>query len=482
MDVFDYLISLPESIFDALYHDALACQAVFRSLPPLAKQYVMRMLFMGTVPVSTVNNWPLPIASSQHKTAVRRLIDLKICHILKTQAASAGGRQDPVMAMHATFRENLLSTLSSIEDHPALSRDGLEPDEHPPSLEFLEKYAQQSWDSVLQWMVGGTPSTVSYSPSTRLVNLLLNAGLMMTGDDGDPHITNQGFKFLLKDINTQMWTLLLEYVKVSMDLKDILSFLFRLTFLRLGSDYPVEPLSKAQKELVNDLVEFGLLYKHKTSSRQYYPTRLAISLCNGVRKDAGPADLSTLSKTNNALSDRLQGTEAQEAEGYIIVESNYRVYAYTSSPLKIALLSMFVALQYRLPNLAVGIITRESVREALVSGISAEQIITFLSTNAHSQIRKAIAESVGKTFVPGGIHTLVPEVVVDQIRLWESERSRVKDTRAVLYDQFNTAEQYSSVLKYAGDMGVLLWHSDDTQMIMVAEHAHEPIKQFIKKH
>ena len=60
--------------------------------------------------------------------------------------------------------------------------------------------------------------------------------------------------------------------------------------------------------------------------------------------------------------------------GYIIVETNYKVYAYTSSELQIALLSLFVHLQYRLPNLAVGLVTRESVRSALINGITAEQV------------------------------------------------------------------------------------------------------------
>ena len=65
----------------------------------------------------------------------------------------------------------------------------------------------------------------------------------------------------------------------------------------------------------------------------------------------------------------------------IIVETNYRVYAYTTSDLQIALLKLFVAVQYRLANLAVGVISRESVRDALTHGITSSQVC-----NAQNQV------------------------------------------------------------------------------------------------
>jgi hypothetical protein len=52
----------------------------------------------------------------------------------------------------------------------------------------------------------------------------------------------------------------------------------------------------------------------------------------------------------------------------------------TDNPLQTAVLNLFVALKYRFPNLVVGSITRESVKKALNSGISAGQV-RFLSNN-----------------------------------------------------------------------------------------------------
>lgn len=46
---------------------------------------------------------------------------------------------------------------------------------------------------------------------------------------------------------------------------------------------------------------------------------------------------------------------------FIVVESNFKVYAYTDSLLYRAILKLFMREDYRLPNLIVGMLTRESL-------------------------------------------------------------------------------------------------------------------------
>lgn len=48
MDFVFWLEALPAATVGKLYGSQWACQAVLRSLPPLAKQYVARMLFVET--------------------------------------------------------------------------------------------------------------------------------------------------------------------------------------------------------------------------------------------------------------------------------------------------------------------------------------------------------------------------------------------------------------------------------------------------
>jgi transcription initiation factor TFIIH subunit 4 len=73
-------------------------------------------------------------------------------------------------------------------------------------------------------------------------------------------------------------------------------------------------------------------------------------------------------------------------KGYVIVETNYRVYAYTDSKLQISLLALFTELLYRFPNVTVGVITRDSIRQALRGGITAKQIISYLEQHAHPKV------------------------------------------------------------------------------------------------
>ena len=84
----------------------------------------------------------------------------------------------------------------------------------------------------------------------------------------------------------------------------------------------------------------------------------------------------------------------REEQGYLILETNYRVYAYTANLLRIAILNLFVTLKSRLPNLVIGQLTRHSVKSALNKGITADQIITYLTHHAHPQMYKNVSVKV----------------------------------------------------------------------------------------
>lgn len=47
---------------------------------------------------------------------------------------------------------------------------------------------------------------------------------------------------------------------------------------------------------------------------------------------------------------------------------------YLESPLQIAVLNLFIQLKSRFPNMVSGVITRESVRNAFLNGITADQV------------------------------------------------------------------------------------------------------------
>lgn len=220
---------------------------------------------------------------------------------------------------------------------------------------------------------------------------------------------------------------------------DILNFLFMLGSLELGQDYSTATLSATQLQMLEDLAEFGIIYRSHKAASTFYPTRLAVTLTS----DAGALSQSASSATGGSPT----------AKGFIIVETNYRIYAYTNSLLQIAILSLFTHLRTRFPNLVSGKITRKSIGRAISYGITSAQVIEYLETHAHPQMQKT------KPFLP--------PTVMDQIRLWEYERERMETNAGFLMRDFSSDKDYKDYVQYAKDNGVLVWQNDKQRMFFI---------------
>ena len=201
-------------------------------------------------------------------------------------------------------------------------------------------------------MVG---TTEGRPPCKGVLNLLGRSGLMTGGSDaggingdnqmdardfasqmarqdfGVPKITHKGFQFLLQDINTQVWAFLLQYLNMAeslnMDLVEVLTFFFQLGSLELGNDYSSETLTPTQTHLLEDLKAYGIVYQRKRGSRRYYPTRLATTLTSGTPVMLGSHTNAT--KIAAVAAARKAEEEEEDDHGFIVLETNYRIYAYT---------------------------------------------------------------------------------------------------------------------------------------------------------
>ena len=232
-----------------------------------------------------------------------------------------------------------------------------------------------------------------------------------------------------------------------MDLAECLQFLFQLSFCTVGKDYSSEGLTDTQLMFMQHLRELGLVYQRKRKSLRYYSTHLAMNFASGA-------------SSSHEMS-------ISPHERFLIVETNYRVYAYTESPLQIALVALFCEMAYRLPGMAVGIITRESIGQALINGITSKQIVNFLRTRAHGKMSNDTP--------------VVPPGITDQIRLWELERDRLRFTDGVLYNQFLSHSDFQTLRDYAADLGVLLWANSVKRYIVVSRAGHDEVKRFWKR-
>jgi len=363
--------------------------------------------------------------------------------------------------MSTVFQENLNNALVGAGNHTSFGSASTSIDKHKVNIEFLDKHGTEQWEAVLHYMVG---ANIRKKPSPAVLKLLERSGLMAKRDEdvndeyavfnkvdvNELQITNKGFQFLLQDVNTQVWAFLIQYLNMvddlKMDLVEVLNFLFQLGSLQLGADYSVESLTPTQQQMLNDLKHLGIIYQRKRGSKRFYPTRLATSLTSGSMLISKPST---------------------EDSGFIILETNSRLYAYTDSPLQISVLNLFVVLKARFANMVVGMITRDSIRSALNHGITADQIITYLRTHAHPEMKKNMP--------------VLPLTVVDQIRLWEMERNRLKDEKSYLYHEFARAEDFQEVLNYAKQFDIVIWSNVKKRMLVVTTEGHSKVRAYIKK-
>ncbi|KAI8340757.1 RNA polymerase II transcription factor B subunit 2 [Chlamydoabsidia padenii] len=463
-NIYEYLETLPKYTFLRLFQKPATCLAIFRLLPTIGRQITMSLLYVET-PISTqdLQYWVNKDGQRKLSEALLKLSRLRILE-----------ENGDFLVMNDTFRLEFQNALTGGGTQQSFGQPCSTPDKHSVDIGFLDQYATQQWEAILHYMVG---TSLTKKPSGGVLNLLERSKLMQASNhESNLQITNKGFQFLLQDVNTQVWAFLLQYLDMAevlqMDLVEVLNFLFQLGSSELGENYSVEPLTLTQQQMLEDLRDYGIVYQRKRGSRRYYPTRLATTLTSGNAAVAGSSLKKTQNKDHasnvpsNSTGSKID-TEEEEEQGFVILETNYRVYAYTDSPLQIAVLNLFVQLQSRFRNMVAGVITRDSVRNALIKGITADQIISYLQSHAHPQMRKRVP--------------ILPLTVVDQVRLWEMERNRLKSTPAYLYHEFNVQNDFDAAEKHAKDIGVLLWSNPEKRSMVITQTGHESVKGYVKR-
>jgi transcription initiation factor TFIIH subunit 4 len=245
------------------------------------------------------------------------------------------------------------------------------------------------------------------------------------GDGGQPYwaMSQRGAAFVLEELSAQAWHILQVYIG---DDERKLEFLLELAHMHFGQAYP---LDDAQRGLIGELHHLGIVHvRDPGKSKAFYPTRLAAAIVSA-------GDLSP----------------GAQVQGRTIVESNMRVYVYTQSRAWVEILRLFLRLRTLLPNAIVASITRATVQNAIREhGLSAEAIISFLSRNAHEQVKSRPLEERDKA-----------STVYDQIRLWERELERYTAKPAYYLSDFETHDLFDAEVAHARATGTHMWHKRD---------------------
>lgn len=429
----------------------------------------------------------------ERENAISLLERYKIFQIVTTKSQSRAYKLTP------NFAQSLRQALTGGGKHQSFGTLYTLPTKVRVSVSALDTFARSQWEGILSYMVGNTAnieldaSVVEHKPSSSVVELL-RTGNFIQLYGSTPKITKEGFAFVLQDINTQVWALLFLYVdnaeSLGMTKVECLSFLFLVASLELGQAYSTESLTETEQRILLDLYDFGIIYHtgSSTTATHFYPTRLAVTLTSD--------SASALASVSSTLSSSLRTPSTSSSAGgggFIIIETNYRLYAYTSSPLQISLLALFVNLRSRHPNLVTGVMTKRSVQRAVQMGITADQIISFLSTHAHPQMRRYAALQASSSSATTSTSTsanpassqaqpqqsILPPTIIDQINLWQIERDRMVNANGFLFKDFPSQDEYEKPMRYADEIGVLIWKSDVKRMFFV--NRHEGVAAYMKQ-
>lgn len=413
------------------------------------------------------------------------LSTLRSLHIIQISPPS----KDKTQEVHLTtnFRASMRLALTGGGNHNSFGVPSTLAVPPEIDLPYLDRYARRRWDEILHFVVSsvGYKSAAGEAGLTKSVKDILIAGrLVDRRPNGSIGITQSGFTFLLQEANAQVWTLLLMWLEAMEADKsaavDMLSFLFVLASLELGRAYDTNALTEARRNMLPSLADFGLVYIPPQKRSMFFPTRLATTLTSGASSSLRSISDGVAAATSAALANQNPAAHSSAAgggplgssgdqTGSVVIETNYRLYAYTQSTLQIAVLALFSKLNMRFPDMVAGRITRTSIRQAIQFGITADQIISYLAAHAHEQMHRTAA----LTNKP-----VLPPTVVDQIRLWQLENERMKTTGGFLFRDFDDPREYHDTRRFADEIGVLVWSNDKTGMFFASKF--EQIRDYLK--
>eukprot|EP00009_Paramoeba_aestuarina_P004049 CAMPEP_0201525120 /NCGR_PEP_ID=MMETSP0161_2-20130828/26832_1 /ASSEMBLY_ACC=CAM_ASM_000251 /TAXON_ID=180227 /ORGANISM="Neoparamoeba aestuarina, Strain SoJaBio B1-5/56/2" /LENGTH=255 /DNA_ID=CAMNT_0047924899 /DNA_START=75 /DNA_END=839 /DNA_ORIENTATION=+ len=252
-----------------------------------------------------------------------------------------------------------------------------------------------------------------------------------------------------------------------------LSILFQLSVTSPGGCYLFpSDASPVSIDILYSLQELGLVVvtPGQNGGHNVFPTIASVALtnCDTSALSDPPKPKKEIKKEENDDDDDFDDYDDDETVCHLVVETNYRVYAYDHTALVLDILSLFTEIKYCLPNLAVCLLTRESVRRGLDCGMKAKLILEYLTASAHPVMLKN--EKAGETMYEKSI---VPQTIQDQIRLWEIETMRVAFQSGRLYRNFTNLNQFKSVCEEAKKHGGVLWKDEKKLLMVVSTEVHQ---------
>ncbi|KAK8881698.1 General transcription factor IIH subunit 4 [Tritrichomonas musculus] len=424
-NLLQFILSRDENIVIELLRDADACRTFIRLLTPLSQHFLFRMLMIPEpLELSTVRAWAPP---GSERSLNQAFSQLQECHffIVEQLPREIGVRLHPDIR-HILLYGNLNKTddfryqshsvksefplqMKPQNSNPQREQGHLTNLEEIPYVppEVLDDWSASQLDKILYWML---ELTDKIDPEMR--QLLRDSHLI----EIDNKLTKDGHQFVLTDRRSQIWLIVRSYLNsflqdTSSELISALRFILKLGSLQFTRGYPISMLSDTQQKLLTPFCSLGLIYIDKSNFRNYFfPTRVVL---NFFGKE-----------------------QISQSEGWILIDTNFKITAYTTSPLNVALLKKFSYITYQMPGFTSAYISPVKLREALDQGTSLDDILTFLKLNI------CTTKGEGK----------IPPDVEHQLLVWKNQRERITTTPDCVMRTYQSKEMAEAARALAEEM------------------------------
>ena len=430
---------------------------------------------------------------------------------------------------------------------------------HTPSKEELRHQSIVKWDALLRFLVG-VPGAANIIPGGTIERFVRSTDLMgegvsaasrvasmsrqrpggnkagsVSGGLRNLTITEKGYAYMLKSYQEQVWIFVYELIQIATDKEELLSLLFMISYCEFGKGYPVNALTPAQRMLIVEFSQLGLVYASSSSSGSgnsssritngsiydenqvqapgdtllFYPASIAIHMIFRSQYHMSPQALQSSTHVGQEYNDKTDslGLPAMGGGGDESATSNIHRgvggFAATcessvdrttemqnslSSGLEIIVETNMQVTAYLTSELHLALLNLFVDFSVLLPNVV---IGTLTRDKAKQAFRMGVRVKQIVDFLCVHAHALtrdqkpiVPANVVDQLVLWESERFRVNNTDSILMKFDNMwgfdSSAFSQVEAYANRIGMNLCSNAKKMSLVVPYDGYEQIRAFIE--
>lgn len=274
------------------------------------------------------------------------------------------------------------------------------------------------------------------SRANDVVRMFVNSGLL-SGSGDQRSLSGTGLQFCMSEVTVQWWTVM----EAVMDdvarstrtdrgrLLQYLAIIRQLDCTKLSFQFPPKETQPVFHNFISRLVDVGLVLEHDNSTMIIISPFVTIAVAQQARC---PWSRMALADKHGGGS-QSEGFVHPDEEDTVITETNLRIFAYTRNSTLISVIDQFAQRENVVGGwLVCARLTREKFVSAVGRGITASQVLQFLTIKAHPAMkRRAIELSSGGLSSP----PVVPQTIADQLHMWEAECRRIEfaDNVVLLY-------------------------------------------------